>query len=183
MKKITASILLATALVSSASAELLTFEFDTMPYMSSGQTSTTGTSFTLGFKVNDKLRAGIMQENGNIQLTESGATTNGSYTASALNLEYAAVKGEYDAIIGLNIGSANLPAGVAATTNSSVAASTTALTDIYAKATYNADKHAYLNLKLGYRMLPSLTDSNAVGGTDFTDLNGAFLKLGVGVKF
>ena len=181
MKKILTSAVLAATLVTSASAEFLTFEFDAMPYMAGSKTTTTGQSFTLGFKVNDKLRAGIFQENGAITLSDKGASKTGSYTATALNLEYSAYAKEVDAIIGMNIGSLNnqaiaLPAGSA-----SIAAGSNLLTDLYAKVSYNASEHAFLNLKLGYRMV-AITDAT-VATTAFDNQNAPFIKVGVGVKF
>ncbi len=179
MKKILSSAVLAATLVSSASAEFLTFEFDTMPYMSGTNTKTTAQTFTLGFKVNDTLRAGIMQENGSITLSQGAGATPGAYTATALNLEYSAYKSAVDAIIGLNTGSLNIPTAIAAGT-STLAAGSYMMTDIYAKVNYNASKNAYLDLKMGYRMLP-IGDTGATPA--FTNQNAPFLKIGVGVKF
>ncbi len=178
MKKIISSVLLVSTLVSSASAELLTFEFDTMPYMGGNNTETTANAFTLGFKVNDTLRAGIMQESGNTQLKQGAATANAAYTATALNLEYAAYQDVVDAIIGLNVGSLTSQGAAAGT--STIAAGTYLLSDIYAKMAYNASKNASLNLKLGYRMLP-ITDTGVTSA--FNNQNAPYLKVGVGVKF
>lgn len=178
MKKILTSALVAATLVSSASAEFLTFEFDTMPYMAGTNTKTTAQSFTLGFKVNDKLRAGIFQENGSTALTQGAVTTPAAYTATALNLEYSAMTGKVDAIVGLNLGTLNSLGAAAGT--STIAAGAYMLSDIYAKASYNASKNAYLDLKLGYRMLP-ISDTGATPA--FNNQNAPFLKVGVGVKF
>jgi len=179
LKKVLTSTLLVATLASSASAELLTFEFDTMPYMSSTNTSTTAQAFTLGFKVNNTLRAGIFQENGSIALTQGGATKSGSYTATALNLEYSAYKSTVDAIIGFNTGSLIVPTAIASGT-STIAAGSYMMTDIYAKINYNASKNAYLDLKVGYRMLP-IGDTGATPA--FANQNAPFLKVGLGVKF
>ena len=181
MKKILSSALLAGALATGASAELITFEFDTMPYMGGANSFTTANAFTIAFRVNDELRAGIMQETGNTALTQgAGATANAATNATALNLEYSAYKSAVDAIIGLNVGS--LTTAGAASGTSTITAGTYLLTDIYAKVAYNASKNAFLDLKLGYRMLP-IADANAAGGTDFSHQNAPFLKIGVGVKF
>ena len=176
MKKILTSAILATTLLaSSASAEFLTFEFDTTAYQAGSDTTTSAQSFTLGFKVDKNLRAGIMQETGSTKhTTAGGAVTNSSYTATALNLEYAAMEGSVNAIIGLNLGSLNTAAiGPAA-------AGSFLMTDIYAKTSYNASKTASLDLKLGYRMLP-ITDPAAT--PTFTNQNAPFVKIGVGIKF
>jgi len=178
LKKIlTFAILATTLLASSASAEFLTFEFDTTAYQAGSDTTTTAQSFTLGFKIDKNLRAGIMQETGSTKHTLAvapGTVTTSSYTATALNLEYAAMQGSVNAIIGLNLGSLNTAAiGPAA-------AGAYLMTDIYAKTSYNASKTASLDLKLGYRMLP-ITDPAAT--PTFTNQNAPFLKIGVSVKF
>ena len=179
MKKVLTSAVMAAMVVSSASAELVTFEFDTTPYMAGKSTASTANTFTLGFKVNDTIRAGIMQESGNTQLTQGAAKANGAYNATALNLEYTALaKSAVDAIIGLNTGSLTTN-GVAAGT-SAIAAGSYMMTDIYAKVNYNASKNAFLDLKLGYRMLP-IQDTGAANA--FDNQNAPFLKVGVGVKF
>ena len=149
-----------------------------MPYMSGTNTETTAQSFTLCFKVNNNLRAGIFQENGTTQLTQAAAQGSAAYTATALSLEYSAYKSVVDAIIGLNIGTLNSQ-GVAVGT-STIAAGSYTLSDIYAKVSYNASKTAFLNLKMGYRMLP-ISDTGATSA--FTSQNAPFFKIGVGVKF
>lgn len=184
MKKIITSAILATTLATSAFAAstssapapgFLTFEFDTVLYQAATDTTTTAQSFIIGFQIDDKLRAGIMQENGaTAHTTAAGAVTNSSYTATALNLEYAAYASTVDAIIGLNIGTLNTAAVGPA------AAGAFLMTDIYAKTSYNASEHAYLDLKLGYRMLPI---ADPAAAPTFTSQNAPFIKVGLGIKF
>ena len=179
MKKILTSALVATTLATSASAELITFEFDTMPYMAGQSTKTVSQAFTLGFKVNNTLRAGIMQETGTTQLTQGAGSANADYTASALNLEYSAYrKSVVDAIVGLNIGALNTQGATAAA--SAIAPGAYMMTDIYVKANYSASKNTFLDLKLGYRVLP-ISDTGTASA--FNNQNAPFLKIGVGVKF
>jgi len=179
LKKILTASLLAATLVSSASAELLTFEFDSSVYMGGTNVTTSAQAFTLGFKIDDALRAGIFQENGSMALTQGAANSSAAYTATALNLEYSAYsKSVVDAIIGLNIGSLNSQGAAAGT--STIAAGSYIMTDIYAKVNYNATKNAFLDLKLGYRML-NIADTGATSA--FDNQNTPFLKVGLGVKF
>ena len=181
MKKILTSTLVAATLAVSVSAEFVTFEFDTMPYMAGQSTKTVSQAFTLGFKVNNTLRAGIMQETGTTQLTQGASNDNADYTASALNLEYFAYKNVVDAIVGLNIGTLNTQGAATTVPPASVLApGAYMMTDIYAKANYSTSKNVFLNLKLGYRVLP-ISDTGTASA--LKDQNAPFLKIGVGVKF
>jgi hypothetical protein len=164
-----------------AQAEIVTFEYDFMPVYSAGSgISAVGQSFTLAFKVDDNLRAGMMHESMELTTKADGTTQKGNVQIDALNLEFTAlkatIKDKAPVIIGLNLGSANLNTAIAGT--APIAATTEMLTDLYVKSEYSSGKHSYVGLKLGYRML-SLAEDNG----EFDHVNGLMLKVGVGARF
>ena len=182
MKKILLSLTAVTAFLTTANAELVTFEYDFMPVsIGSSNTTANSQSFTLGFKVDDNLRAGIMQESMDLTLENGGVTGTGNVQISALNLEFKALEGFGDikipAILGVNIGSANLNAPVVAGAQS-IGATTEMMSDLYVKTEYAAGKYSFISGKLGYRMLPMAETTGA-----FDNVNGMFMKIGVGVRF
>jgi len=183
MKKLLLSAATMLALTTTAQAEIVTFEYDFMPiYSTTGNNTASSQAFTLAFKVNDKLRAGVMHESMDLTVKNGGASTTGNVQIDALNLEFTALNTEVanvkvPTIIGINLGTANLNTPIVAGA-ATIAASTEMLSDIYVKTLYSAGDSAYISAKLGYRMLPL---ADATGSFDTT--NGLFMKIGVGVSF
>jgi len=163
--------------MSSLAAKSLSFEFDTVIYQAGTNTTTSAQTYTIGFMVSKKFRAGFMQEYGFISHTPpaTGVSTQNTYNALALNLEYAVLKSKVDAIIGFNIGSLNIQG-----TSAQINTASYTMTDIYTKVNYMASKKGYLNMKVGYRILPI---SDATPANTFLHQNTPFIKVGVGVKF
>ena len=166
------------------SAELVSFEYDFMPttFGTSTGVKANSQSFTLGFKIDKNLRAGIMQESMDLTLTNGAASSTGNVQISALNLEFTALDGfganlKMPTLIGMNLGSANLNAPIVSGAKT-IGASTEMLTDLYVKTEYAAGDHSYVSAKLGYRMLPL-----AETGGSFDNVNGMILKVGVGIRF
>jgi len=183
MKKLLLSAATMLALTTTASAELVTFEYDFMPvYSATSNNSGNSQAFTLAFKVDDKLRAGVVHENMDLTVKNGGVSSTGSIQIDALNLEFTALTSDVagtkiPTIIGLNLGTANLNTPIVAGA-ATIAATTEMLSDIYVKTSYAAGEHAFVSAKLGYRMMP-LAD---VAGS-FDNVNGMFVKVGVGVSF
>ena len=197
MKKLLASVACFGVLATGAYAEeavsvegkFINFEFASVAYGTAGTDATVaGTSFTLSFNLDDKIKVGVVQENLGLTLTSQGVSATGAMTVSAINLDYTMMD---HLSTGVNIGSATVPTAITATGVNTVpqiatiAASSTALSDIYVKGAYAVGKRGEINLSLAYRMV-SIGDTAAVTATDgaaFDNLNGVVAKVGFSVGF